>query len=46
MTITELETVLKGENLEETNFDFTEISSDDLEDYLLNENDIDIYTEI
>jgi hypothetical protein len=46
MTTIELETVLKEENIEETNFDFTEISSDDLEDYLLNENDIDIYTEI
>lgn len=46
LTSIELETVLKEENLEETNFDFTEISSDELEDYLLNENAIDIYTEI
>ena len=46
LTSIELETILKEENLEETNFDFTEISSDALEEYLLNENDIDIYSEI
>lgn len=46
LTSIELETVLKEENLEETNFDFTKISTDALEEYLLNDIDIHIDSEI
>lgn len=42
----ELETFFNDVELEETSFDLTEISSDAIEEYLLNEDVIDIYNEI
>lgn len=42
----EVENLFSDVMLEETNFDFTEISSDAIEEYLLNENIIDGYNDI